>query len=519
MAAATAPAETSTAKREALVRSTMDSLSYLPTTASVAVKLIELGRSIDTDPAEYSEVIGADPALSAKLLALANSPWYGLRNKVSSVKLAVNLLGLGTVRTLALSCCMAGLHNELHLSREDARMYWEAALSRAVAAREACRRLGEKTAEEAFVGGLFQDFALPVLHSVDREALLGLLQDPRLNWEARLKAERELFGTDHAELGRVLAQKLELPGPLVDSIAFHHEPMRLQQLLESPLAAKGIHAASLFPSLLDTWSEHDASELCDVMAAGWGLDAEGVTSFLGLVQTEFNKLIRYFDEDNSSQGRLAELMIVAARESADNTSQLVRTVSQMMQEAANVGKEMSKLIQQTNQLEDKAIRDPLTGLLNRDGFTTQAQELICLATRYKTSCALVYLDVDKFKTINDTMGHEWGDRALKQVAEKMAGVVRHKDVLGRLGGDEFVMALYDCREADATVIVERVLSEIAREPLVRGQQQMPLSLSAGLLVVEASDQPWSLDMMMSLADRLMYKSKQAGGNQLKAKSL
>jgi HD-like signal output (HDOD) protein len=74
----------------------IDSLSYLPTAAAVAMKFVELGQNPNAEPGDYAQIIGADSSLSTKLLALANSSWAGVRNQVTTVRMAVNLLGLGT---------------------------------------------------------------------------------------------------------------------------------------------------------------------------------------------------------------------------------------------------------------------------------------------------------------------------------------------------------------------------------------------------------------------------------------
>ena len=124
-----------TAALQAQLQERIESLAYLPTTVAVAMKFVELGQDSDAEPGDYARVIGADSSLSTKLLALANSSWAGVRNRVTTVKMAVNLLGLGTVRTLAISYCMAGLHNELRLSPAESQVFWEVSLSKAVAAR------------------------------------------------------------------------------------------------------------------------------------------------------------------------------------------------------------------------------------------------------------------------------------------------------------------------------------------------------------------------------------------------
>ena len=506
---------------EQKVRAQIESLSYLPTTAAVAMKFVELGKDLRAEPADYAKVIGADSSLSSKLLALANSPWFGLPNKVTSVRLAVNLLGLGTVRTMAISYCMAGLHNELRLTQEESRMFWEAALCKAVAAQRYAKARNERLADEAFVGGLFQDFALPVMYATAREHLLPILQDAALDGQAQLHREREVFHLDHVEIGRVLAEKLELPEILVDAVAFHHDRQRLSEFTEDETFANAVYVASLFPPLLNAWNRHDADELCQFLNESPAAGSPEATSvaFLDEVQKEFNQIYRYFEHGEPPETRLAELIIQAAREGADNTSHLVKTVNRLMQEAASMGMEMNQLLQSHSQLEDKATRDPLTEVLNREGFDTQANALLAKASRYGAPVAVIYLDVDRFKAINDTLGHEFGDRALKKVASQMTATVRQNDMVGRVGGDEFAVLLYDCAEADARTVADRIVDCVARESLGKGPRKVPISLSAGLVYARPSNQERTLEALIHDADALMYEAKQAGGNQIRMRTM
>ncbi len=316
------------------IQSRIDSLSYLPTTAAVAIKFVELGKNPDAEPDDYARVIAADSSLSSKLLALANSSWAGVRTKVTNIRTAVNLLGLGTVRTLAISYCMAGLHNELRLSPEESELFWEASLLKAVAAKHYAGLGGAKLGDEAFVAGLFQDFALPVMHSVDKQYVI-LLRDTHTDVPGQLGAERQLFGTDHAEVGRALAQKLELPELFVDIVAFHHDYDRLTEFVEAAALREATHAAAFMPHLLSGWNPHDAYAL----AAFLRQHARGteLPQFLADVQAEFATLYGYFNDGQTPQAELTQLLSRAAQEVADQTTQLVQAVNETLQDAAARG--------------------------------------------------------------------------------------------------------------------------------------------------------------------------------------
>lgn len=502
---------------EQRVRSRIDSLSYLPTTVAVALKFIELGKNPKAEPSDYATVIGADASLSSKLLALANSPWFGVRNKVTNVRLAVNLLGLGTVRTMAISYCMAGLHNELKLTADESRMFWEAGLCKGVAAKQYARRAAPDIIDEAFVGGMFQDFAVTIMYAAAKEEFRTIIGDAKRSVAEQLQAERDLFHLDHAEVGRILAQKLELPEVLVDAVAFHHNHERLTEFMEEDAMADAMHVAALFPHVLDAWNQQDADQLCAFLEEKTSSGSQDAADFMDEVQKEFNQMYHYFEDATPSETRLADLLIAASKEGADNTAHLVRTVNELMQEAASMGLEMSQLLQSQSKLEDKASHDPLTRVLNREGFTGKASQQLAQASRYGAGFALAFLDVDRFKSINDDLGHEIGDRALKNAASRMQQTIRQHDLVARMGGDEFVLLLYDCQESDAQTILKRILSDVTSEPVCRGKRKLTISLSAGLLYVRPSEHQHNLEKLLDIADKLMYQAKQAGGNRVQTR--
>lgn len=536
------------------IKERIDSLSYLPTTMAVAMKFIELGKNLESDPDDYVKVISSDGALSAKLLALANSSWYGVRNKVTKIKVAVNLLGLGSVRTLAMSYCVAGLHNELRLKPDEARTLWEGALCKAVAARHFAGAINRKLEDDAFMAGLFQDFALTVMYSIAADKLRSVLEDALVDWRGQLERESATFGIDHVEAGRMLAQKLELPDFFVDAVAFHHDYRRLTEYLQNPPMADALYAASLFPHILRAWNQADAAELATFLREHARGENADIQSFLANVQRQFEEVYRFFEDGRSPEARLDDLLAQATREMADNTTDLVASVNQLMHRAVSMGSEISELQEQRSRLADLATRDQLTGVLNREGFQGRAKALLANAARYGVGLAIVYLDIDKFKSVNDTAGHKFGDLALKHVAEQMMGACKPQDLAGRIGGDELVMALYDYTATEAAAAVRRVVEGVAGQPLHvteprpagttgrtettgtaprtsagdaparrgnaatgqadAGDGQRTITISAGLLWIPPSRTTSAFETLLTEADHIMYEAKRAGGNRV-----
>ena len=504
---------------EKRIRSRIESLSYLPTTVAIALKFIELGKDPDPDPAVYARVIGSDTSLSVKLLALANSSWFGIRNKVTTVRMAVNLLGLGTVRTLAMSHCMAGLHNELRLRQEEARLFWGSALCKAVAAREFTRRAVPDQADEAFAAGMFQDLALSVMYAEGRESYLEILKEPDDDIEALLRKERDLFGMDHSGIGLILAQKLDLPMIYADAIAWHHEPDRLAEAMEPKVFGDAVCVASLFPHILSHWRKHDADRLCAFLAGDAHDGPADTVAFLESVQQEFDKISSFIEGTGLPESRLADLLIEASRNQADDVSYLTGTVNELRQKALCADVKLARLSQEHDRIRKEARHDPLSGLLNRRAFMSDACDVISQATRNGFSLAVVYLDIDKFKSANDRFGHAFGDEAIAHVARSLRQSVRSQDRAARMGGDEFVLLLCDYDSPQVHHLVQGILDRVGRHSIRAGQGTGKVTLSAGVLYIRPGCPMGQIETLVQFADKLMYEAKRAGGYRVRTRIL
>ena len=153
-----------------------------------------------------------------------------------------------------------------------------------------------------------------------------------------------------------------------------------------------------------------------------------------------------------------------------------------------------------------AQEDSLTGLLNRRGFFRDLARAAAYRTRYDTPVGLLLADLDGFKAINDTHGHELGDRALVHVATLFRNNVRASDSVGRLGGDEFAIILWQVDEASALQKAASLEAMIAASPLRDGDLIFPLSTSIGTAMLDANE---TAEDVLNRADRAMYARKGA----------
>lgn len=153
--------------------------------------------------------------------------------------------------------------------------------------------------------------------------------------------------------------------------------------------------------------------------------------------------------------------------------------------------------------------DPLTGLPNRILFKKLSENLRNMAIRNKTSLALIFIDLDRFKQVNDLYGHDVGDRTLLEVTEIFRDSLRKSDVIGRIGGDEFVICFYGMEDADSLdKTVNKLAASIAS---IKNVDQHEINIGASIGVVNTNT-PASItiDEMIEKADKLMYQQKQTG---------
>ena len=160
-------------------------------------------------------------------------------------------------------------------------------------------------------------------------------------------------------------------------------------------------------------------------------------------------------------------------------------------------------------LESLALTDPLTGLANRRLLIDRLSMAMVHARREQSDMALLYLDLDGFKEINNTLGHAAGDALLKMTAARLAETVREEDTVARLGGDEFVIVLRLSGAAHASQVASKVIEAVSQPYLIEGRSaSITVSVGIGLYPVHGED----ADTLLKSADLALYEAKGAGKN-------
>ena len=157
-------------------------------------------------------------------------------------------------------------------------------------------------------------------------------------------------------------------------------------------------------------------------------------------------------------------------------------------------------------LRSLSLIDGLTELYNRRGFNDLGEQSLKLADRSSRSASLIYLDIDRFKTINDTLGHHVGDRALLAVADTLRDTFRRSDLIARMSGDEFAVLAFETTDEHAETLVERLRTELAQVNATT-RERFQLSVSIGLARYDGEGAV-TLNELLRQADAAMHEEKQ-----------
>lgn len=175
-----------------------------------------------------------------------------------------------------------------------------------------------------------------------------------------------------------------------------------------------------------------------------------------------------------------------------------------------VGQDITEIRTTQDQLHYLAHFDVLTDTANRRLFEDRCRRALASASRHGHRCALIGLDIDHFKRINDTLGHDAGDRLLKTIAERLSASVREEDTIARLGGDEFAILLHHVNGAEGCDKVARGILEAITHPITIPGGELVITSSIGITL--APDDGSSYEQLLKNADMAMYRAKRAGRN-------
>ena len=202
-------------------RQLADELTRLPAQPLTAMRILRLGEDADTSVGELARIVEADPVLSARVIRLANAPYYGFSGRISSASRAVVLLGFDTVRALSVGAAVSLVGDNVDLGPEG---LWTHNVAAAAASAVVARRLGS-AAQDAFSAGLLKDVGVSLLHRRDPVGYGEILTTHGRRAEDLSRAEQQAFDVTHAAAGAAALESWGFPQQFVHAVASHHQPL------------------------------------------------------------------------------------------------------------------------------------------------------------------------------------------------------------------------------------------------------------------------------------------------------
>jgi HD-like signal output (HDOD) protein len=235
-------------------------LSALPQSA---VRLLELSQDPGNGPSEFAVPIESDPGLTGQVLRFVNSSYFGFSREISSVKTAITLVGIRTIKNFALWSAVFSLMPNPKCGPFDLKCLWQDSLRRALFARTMARQLGAHEPEEPFAAALLQDMAVPLLAKEMPQVYAKLLTS-RDDGRVRLSdLEQRMFGWTHAEAAGMMARQWNLPDDFAVLIEHHPEIDRWIAQADSAPGETAVALSALLPTAGDPiWAEHTRFEEC-----------------------------------------------------------------------------------------------------------------------------------------------------------------------------------------------------------------------------------------------------------------
>lgn len=474
---------------------------------AVAIQILDLCQRDEPDIAEIAKLISSDPALSAKILRLTNSPMYGLKCEIRTVSHAICVLGLSAVRPLALSFSLVkGLQDK---DKKALTWFWRRSLLSAVAARELSSATGYRLSEEAFMGALLQDIGVLALRQLAGMEYATLARAGTRH-QILVEGEVALFGEDHAGLGAWLAERWRLPTTLCTAIAFSHSPDKIPADVH-PDIANLIRLVAVSGEVADLWIEQDPALAMKTLRHSTSqllqIDDEKLDTTLERIAIRAEEVASYFDIELGSAEELSGIL-----EQAKETLLILAIAAN--RQASDAKQAIGTLEAKAKSLEQEAQRDGLTGLYNRVFFDQAFAQSVATAKREERPLSLVLFDVDHFKDVNDSYGHPVGDRVLAGIAKVLGSRLRPNDTSARYGGEEFVLLLPDTDTVGAAVVAERLRQRIADASHDIGHGAiLRATVSAGYATMQPRSSA-TAEMLLASADAAMYAAKRAGRNRV-----
>ena len=481
----------------------------LPTPPGVAERIIALSSDANSDISALAEIVSFDPALTAKVLRMANSSMYARQAKVETLEQAVMMFGWNGTLNLALSFSLVSNINTNSNNDFDYNFFWKRSVTAAVSAKHLSTLMGiDSRKEDLFLPGLLQDIGMLALVKAIPDLYMDHGDDLHQHKIVQ-QIEYEKLGIDHAAVGAWLLNRWNLPNNIIELVAISHREEDSADDLNTTSAEKCIEVSNVIADCIcSDENKKDYQYTADVCQKVLGLNNEEFLENLEKIIEELKETAAIFELD-VGDSTLLNCMAEQAKELL-----LLRSM-ETLKTAEDLHKEAEYLGSKARELEDSAKIDTLTNIFNRSYLEKVIHDEFESSKLRNTPLTIVMIDLDKFKKINDTYGHSCGDKALIYAVSILKSCMRDTDSLFRYGGEEFVAMLPNTNTTGAESFATRIIEAFNKNKFIAEKENINILLTASLgIAIHGEDLEFdNWEHLLNIADYCLYASKANGRNQ------
>ncbi len=480
----------------------------LPSPPGVASRIIELNSSPHSTLLDIADAVGVDPALSVKLLRMANSPLYSQQRKIENLRQAIGLFGIEGTLNVALSFSLKNSTQENEQSGLDYKTYWRRSLAAALLSQEVGEHIMVGAKDSLFLVGLLQDIGVLALDKIYPEMYQQSDEKESSGHAFLIGQERQIISTDHSEVGVWLLKKWNLPENIVAPIANSHLFLKGNPPEDFDKASICIAASCLMADIFV--AEDTQTAIFHAI--------EEVQKITDMQPSEYHEIIEAVSKNFSVMANMFDITIEnpAAISSITDQAQEILAIQNlnMMRKTRLLEQETDQLKNQAVELEQASRQDALTSLFNRRHFDATIEKEFENSVRYKWPLGVIFVDLDHFKAVNDTYGHKAGDDVLKQAAKFLTDCMRSTDFISRYGGEEFVILLPGTDSEGTESACNRLVDWFNERPIqLDSTEVLHQTISAGAVVYYGGKEYDNWSQLLQHADTAVYHAKSNGRNQ------